>query len=1037
MSTLPAATYPLQARFPERVRDYLERISRIERQGDAREESFYPELVRLLEGYAEHRGRKDLAVLILPRKTDDCLLDLQVRRGEAIVGYVEAKRPGTDLSPIAETDQLKRYRAAFPNLLLTNFRELRLYRGNELAARADAGHADLGPLLTLLDLFCDFSPPPTTSAAELAQRMALRTRLLAVRLRELLEGDAEETSELAGFYKAFSRHLVAGLAPGEFADLYAQTLAYGLLAARWRARGPFDRRIAAESIPATSGLLRDAFRYISLADPPREVAWIVDEIVDLLAHSSVHAMLERSVRRGCDPVLDFYETFLHSYDAGLRKRRGVYYTPPELVSWVVRSVHRLLQTRLGWRDGLADPRVSLLDPAAGTLTFVVEAIRRAVDEVRSTAGGGVVPALIGDHLLTGFHAFELMMAPYAVGHLKMSLVLEELGRPLREGERVAFYLTNTLEMEDLEQSPVPGTAALARESHLAGRIKKETRVNVVLGNPPWSGRSANQGKAAGDPVREGYAAADGRRDEGYYQVDGEPLGEKNPKWLQDDYVKFLRFAQRKVDQAGEGIVAFVTGHGYLDNPTFRGMRRSLLATFDEIHLLDLHGNGKKKERAPDGSEDANVFADVRQGAAVAILVKKPGLPKRVLRADLWGSRAAKLAWLEENDVETTPWTEIAPEGPAFLFAPRDAALEREYRRGLSLPEIFPVHSVGIVTGRNAFALDTDQEELERRVGRLRSELVADDTVRRDGWGSRDQGRCTLEDARRKVRADPGWRARFRRILFQPFDWRTIFYDRLVVERPREEVMRHLLMPESLGLVVPRQHKEEPGALVADTLVAHKAVSAFDINTVFPLYLDPEGRLYGSGRIANLAPASLRLLGERLGEEPSPELVLQYVYAVLYSPPYRRRYAGLLRADFPRVPLPPDRNVFLEFAGLGAVLIDLHLLRSDRLDHPEARFEPGSGKLKGRPEFRDGRVIVNPEGKAIAGIPREVWEYRVGGYQVLDRWLAGRSGRVLRLEETKEFQKIAEALRWTIEYQRRVGLLWGVAFQGSCGQECLG
>ena len=359
---------------------------------------------------------------------------------------------------------------------------------------------------------------------------------------------------------------MAGLEREEFADLYAQTLAYGLLAARWRARGPFDRRIAAESIPATSGLLRDAFRYISLADPPREVAWIVDEIVDLLAHSSVYEMLERSVRRGRDPVLDFYETFLHHYDAELRRRRGVYYTPPELVSYVVRSVHRLLRSRLGRRDGLADPTVTLLDPAAGTLTFVVEAIRRAVEEARSTAGGGVVPALAGDHLLRDFHAFELMMAPYAVGHLKMSLILEELGRPLREGERVSFYLTNALEVEDLEQSTIPGTAALARESRLAGEIKKETRITVVLGNPPWSGHSANRGA----------------RLDGYDRVDGEPLGEKSAKWLQNDYLKFLRFAQRKVEQTGEGIVALVTDHGYLDNPTFRGVRWSLLQTFDEM-----------------------------------------------------------------------------------------------------------------------------------------------------------------------------------------------------------------------------------------------------------------------------------------------------------------------------------------------------------------------------------------------------------------------------------------------------------------------
>ncbi len=1037
MPTSPAAIRSPGPQLLDLLHGYLDRIAETGRREEAREESFYPELRLLLEDYAAYREWRDLRVLILPRKTAGCLLDLQVRRGEAIVGYVEGKRPGTDLTRTAETEQLERYRAAFPNLLLTNFREIRLYRGKELAARAEIGRGDPGPVAALLDLFCGFEPPPSVSAAELAPRLALRTRILASRLHELLKQDTEKLSALAGFYKAFSEHLVAGLKPEEFADLYAQTLAYGLLAARRQARDRFDRRIAAESIPATSGLLRDAFRYISLADPPREVAWIVDEIVDLLAHSSVHAMLERSARRGRDPVLDFYETFLRHYDIGLRRQRGVYYTPPELVSYVVRSVHRLLQSRLSRRGGLADPTVTLLDPAAGTLTFVVEAIRCAVSEVRSTAGGGAVPALVSDHLLRDFHAFELMMAPYAIGHLKMSLLLEELGRPLRENERVPFYLTNALEMEDLAQSTIPGTAALARESHLAGRIKKEERITVVLGNPPWSGHSANRGEGVGDPTREGYVAADGRRDAGYYQVDGEPLKEKNSKWLQNDYMKFLRFAQRKVDEAGEGIVAMVTDHGYLDNPTFRGMRRSLLETFDEIHLLDLHGNGKKKERAPGGANDANVFADVWQGAAVAILVKKPGLPKRVLRADLWGSRATKLRWLGEHDVETTDWREIDPRGPAFLFAPRDAVLEREYGRGVRLTEIFVEHSVGIVTGRNAFAIDTDPAELERRVGRLRSEVIHGDVVRHE-WGAIDRGRCGLEEARRKIRADSGWRTRFRDILFQPFDWRTIFYEDYVVERPREKVMRHLLIPGNLGLVAPRQHKEEPGALVTDTIVAHKAVSAFDINSVFPLYLHPEPRLDGAGRLANVDPAFLRLLAGRLGEEPSPELILQYVYAVLYSLPYRQRYADLLRADFPRIPLPPGRGAFLELAGLGAVLIDLHLLRSDRLDRPGVRFEgQGLGRLDGRREHRDDRVIVNAEGQAFEGISREVWEYRIGGYPVLDRWLAGRAGRGLRWEEIEEFRRIATALRWTIEVQRRCGLLWGLAFQGSSGQACLG
>ncbi|HEX3552985.1 MAG TPA: type ISP restriction/modification enzyme [Thermoanaerobaculia bacterium] len=987
----------------EAILRYLDRIFETERREESREESFYPHLLDLFAWYGGERSRGDLGVTLIPRQTRECLLDFQVRRGERIAGYVEAKRPPANLDAIAESPQVRRYRATFPNLLLTNFRDFRLYRQGELALRAQAGALEDGPqrLLELLGLFVDFATPPSTSTATLAKQLALRTRLLAEGIDQLLASGSEEAKNLAGYFEAFSDYLLAGLSRREFADLYAQTLSYGLLAARWQAAEgtAFDRQSAAECIPASSGILREVFLNISLDDPPAAIRWIVDEIVAVLAAAPVRRMLERTLqRRRRDPVLDFYQTFLQCYDAGLRRKRGVYYTPPELVSFVVRSADRLLATRLGRRDGLADPGVTLLDPAAGTLTFVVEAVRCAVAAVRAEVGGGGVPALLRDHVLRDFHAFEVMMAPYAVGHLKMSLILEEMGHPLRRHERFPLYLTNALEdLDDLKQSKLPFVAALTQEAREAGRVKKERRITVILGNPPWSGHSANHSERIDALPREAYEAAGGRTIGGYYQVAGEPLGERNPKWLQDDYVKFLRFAQRKVDQAGEGIVAFVTNHSYLDNPTFRGLRRSLLETFDEIYLLDLHGSRKKRERSPDGSDadDANVFEEVRQGVAVAFLVKKPGLEKRVLRADLWGSRAEKLRWLLEQDVETTPWRMLAPRAPAFLFAPRDAALEDEYRRGIPLTDLFPERSVGIVTGRDAFAVDTQPEELKRRIRALREGRVPGDLI--PGATPRAVAGAV---------ADADWQSRFRRILFRPFDWRTIFYADYVIERPRKRTMRHMLAGENLGLIVPRQCKEEFGVLVADVLVAHKAVSAYDINTLFPLWLYPEGRLVSEGPVANLAPGALHLFSERLGEESSPEGIFQYVYAVLYSPPFRRRYADLLRTDFPRIPLLRDRGAFLALSTLGSILVGLHRLRSDRLDQPAVHF-PEKGM----------------ERESFQGIDPEVWEYRVGGYRVLDRWLAARAERSLHYKEIEEFRQIAAALRETIGVERRIAEVW--------------
>ncbi|HEY7213129.1 MAG TPA: type ISP restriction/modification enzyme, partial [Thermoanaerobaculia bacterium] len=831
--------------------DYLERIHALERRGDAREESFYGALQELLERYARFKGRRT-EVTVIPRKTKDCLLDLQVRgEDRRIVGYVEAKIPGTNLDAAEKSEQVKRYLQTFPNLILTDFYELRLFRHGKEAARVEAANSfalqrlDAGPVLqreaetaALLDLFLGFAAQPHTRAELLAKDLAGRTRVLASRIEELLERDKEKASELAGLYRAFKEHLLATLDHRQFADLYAQTIAYGLLVARSRASGRFDRGTVDRHIPPTNGILRQVFRYVSLATTPPEIAWIVDDVVEVLAASDVR----RIFKRGRDPVLHFYETFLQHYDSSLRKKRGVYYTPPELVVYVVRSVHRLLQSRLGKRDGLADPRVTLLDPAAGTLTFIVEAIHCAIEAVCAETGDGSVTPLLRDHVLRDFYAFELMMAPYAIGHLKIGLLLDEMGHPLADDERVQLYLTNALEMEDLQQSNLPGMAALSRESHAAAVIKKQRTVSVILGNPPWAGHSANRSEAIVELHREG--------NDGYYRTDGEPLQERNPKWLQDDYVKFLRFAQRKIGQAGEGIVAFVTNHGYLDNPTFRAMRRSLLGTFDEIYLLDLHGNSKKKEPAPDGSPDGNVFAGIRQGVAIAFLVKKPGLPKRVLRFDLRDSRPAKLRWLEKHDIETTGWREIAPSGPAFLFASRDAVLEEEYRQGEPLTEIFLDHSVGIVTGRDALVIDTDPGELRRRIERWRR--------------SADQP---------EARSDKEWEERFLRILYRPLDWRTIFYAEYLIARPRKKTMHHLLVGRNLGLVVPRQCKEEPGALVTDAIIAHKTVSAYDINTLFPLYLYPEkGLLDGSERRANIAQSFLDRMATRVGEEPSPELL---------------------------------------------------------------------------------------------------------------------------------------------------------------------
>jgi predicted helicase len=652
----------------------------------------------------------------------------------------------------------------------------------------------------------------------------------------------------------------------------------------------------------------------------------------------------------------------------LRKRRGVYATPSPLVAFVVRSVHLLLQSRFGKPAGLADSTVCLLDPAAGALNFVLAACRHAATAHRER--GGNVQGLLSRHLLAHFHGVELLASEHARGLVEIRRFLEGQGFAGRR-ERFSFRLAD----------------ALAGPEVTSFEPADQGRVPVLLGNPPWCGHSANQGRWITSLLR-GYTLPDGREEEGYFRVDGQALGERNSKWLSDDSVKFLRLAQWRIDQAGEGIGAFVVNHNGLDALTFRGFRRSLMGTFEEIYALDLHGNQRKRERAPDGGPDENVFSGVAQGAAILLLVKRPGLPRRVFRADLFGTRKAKLRALGRGSVKTTAWSEVQPRSPVYLFLAGEARIEEEYRRGLALPEIFPIHSAGVITGRDALLTGLSRRAFENR--------------------------CELQDG-------DGWRCKLTAYLARPFDVRHLLYapDRLA--RPRRALMAHMGGGANLGLIVARQCKEEPGATVTRWMAGHKAVSAYDVSSVFPLYLRPE-----NGGAANVAPELSWQLAERYGRIPEPSEILGYVYATLYNPCYRQRYQDLLRRGFPRIQFPQESGHFRRLAGLGGELIALHLLEDERLRASPVRFlgdgsQPLGTARKAVCDYREseGRLYVNEHGLCFEGIEPDVWRFRVGGYQVLSHWLQARAGLVLSYHQNRDLRRIAEALRLTLGVQSEI------------------
>ncbi len=671
---------------------------------------------------------------------------------------------------------MTRYRRALPNLVLTDYLEFRWYADGELRTAARLARTGGGGKLTaekggteavgkLLGDFLAHQPAPIASPQLLAVRMARLAHLIRDIIAAAFEG-GRASDLLSDWRQAFAQTLIADLdqpeKTGEFADMLAQTLAYGLFAARIMDPSPgFSRQEAQGLIPKTNPFLRDFFYQVTGPQMDGEpFAGFVADLVALLANANMHTILADFGRRTGqeDPVMHFYETFLAAYDPKLRQTRGVYFTPTPVPVYIVRAIDTLLRTRFKCPAGLADHtqveidnpapappgkggvkppkkikvhKVLLLDPATGTATFPYAVIDHIRAGFMQSGNAGLWSSYVREHLLPRLFGFELLMAPYAVAHFKLGLQLAALDLPepqrkawaydFQGDERVGVFLTNTLEGPH-EHTGLPlFTQFLARETDAANRIKQDLPVLVIFGNPPYSGHSANKG-AWIDGLLKGRLP-DGAKTASYYELDGQPLGERNPKWLQDDYVKFIRWAQWRIEKTGSGILAFITNHGYLDNPTFRGMRRALMNTFTDIYILDLHGNAKKREVAPDGGKDENVF-DIQQGVAIGIFVKEPGKtgPAQVHHAELWGRRQDKYDWLLDNGLETTSWQELAPQAPFYLFVPQNTDALAEYQQGWKVTDIFPVNSVGIVTARDGLAIDLRRRHADASASKAFFEL---------------------------------------------------------------------------------------------------------------------------------------------------------------------------------------------------------------------------------------------------------------------------------------------------------------------------
>ena len=1082
---------------------YLKQLQKAFAQGDATEHTHRTALQLLLEASAAN-----IKATNEPKSAErENKPDYIVRKGQSIVGFVEAKDIDADLKKALKTPQLKRYLEALPNLLLTNYTDFIWFVGGEKRMEISLAAVD-GKAITpatdgaqkwaeLVASFLAVVTPTLTTPSQVAKSLAGQTRLLRDLSKELLEANNPDLLSQEASFRAL---LVPDLKPEEFADMYAQTAAYGLFTARVFEHtttfggtavslpdsmkdADFNLEKAAYLIPKANPFLRQFFQHVAGTNLHDQLRWLIEQIADSLRFVDMEKVLHRQGKKQGfeDPVFHFYERFLFEYDPALRKSRGVYYTPEPVVDFIVRGVDELLQTRFNKPRGLADPSALVLDPATGTATF----LRKVIDVIHqreiNDGAGGSWPDYVRSKLLPRVFGFELMMAPYTVAHLKLALQLQEQGFQFAHGERLNVFLTNTL---DTIKTQVDAYMAnwIASENEGAEHVKRSAPVEVVLGNPPYSGESRNKS----DFIMNLLAAYK-------KEPEGGPLKERNSKWLNDDYVKFIRFAHDRVARTGHGIVAFITNHGWIDNPTFRGMRAQLMADFDDIYVIDLHGNSKKKERTPEAlkafGEDKNVF-DIEQGVSITFLVKLPAsgtaptgdeeafslvaqdasdikpkarklaggavtLRAHIHHAQLWGSRDHKYDWLEANSIASTLWQTIQPPLPQLLMTPRDESAAAEYERGWKITDIMPINSVGIVTARDALTIHFSRDQVAETIKRFVSLPV--ETARQVFDLGPDAQDWTIQSAQEDLTKSGLNVNRIAPILYRPFDTRFTYFtgrSKGFHCRARGEVMNQLVGGDVLSISTTRS--VETGAFshvfVASALSTHHTVSIKEVNYAFPITSSvsqnasrpnvslgfstqlPRGLAVG----ASLTPAATEMVLD-------PKNILAYIYAVLHAPSYRSRYAEFLKSDFPRIPIALDAaaptgstfaEVWAKLLPLGHEMIDLHLLRkvpselranfkvlgSDEVEKP--RYEPPNtpmnpGKL--------GRVYINAT-QCFEGVTPETWAFKVGGYQVCEKWLKDRKGRTLTSDDVDHYRNVVAALTRTQSLMQEIdavvnGVLW--------------
>lgn len=1053
------------------ISKFIGKIESLHKTGRATEHSYRPAFIDLIEGL-----ENGITALNEPKRIECGAPDFIIQRGDFVVGHLEAKDVDVDIRNLkgANKKQQERYLDALPNLIFSNGLDWDFYRDGKLLESVTIGSLGLGikfdagqfsKLKSLLDDFISQTPISITSPKELAVRMAGKAKLIKPVFFNALDADLKsgDDTELVLQYETFRDNLIHNIEPESFADIYAETICYGMFAARLHDNtlDTFNRHEALDKLPKTNPFLKNLFSYIAGSGLDERIVWIIDDLAEIFRATDVAAIMAGfgKFTGRQDPFLHFYETFLAAYNPGKRKSRGVWYTPEPVVNFIVRAVDEVLQTEFGLEEGLSDTskikipwdtgqrkltksgkftadgknfitdkdvhRVQILDPATGTGTFLAEVIKQIAQKVKGVAPG-MWSGYVEKELIPRIHGFEIMMASYAMCHMKLDMMLTELGyKPSSNPPRQSVYLTNSLEEGDPPNFSLPFASWLASEVKLANTIKRDMPVMCVIGNPPYLGEGG---------VSEGWI---GSLMDDYKKEPGgkERLKERNPKWLNDLYVKFLRISSHLIEKNGEGVLGFITNHGYLDNPTFRGMRWHLLHTFDKIWILDLHGSSKKKEKAPDGSTDMNVF-DIMQGVSIIIGVKtkhSSNALAEVMRGDLWGSRAEKYEALRNYNLKDNLFKKIEIRPPQYPFVPQDWTDFESYQSGFPINIFMPVHGNGIVTKRDKLNIHFTPDDVKQVIEDFLK--LSEPEVRNKYQLPKDVRDWRYEWAKKDIESVAG-KIPVQEIGYRLFDRRFIFYSgkaRGLIGWPVAHIMEHYIRGKNIGLLTAKAHRDTDFAHVfitdRPTEAIHFSATSGSNAMNFPLYLYPKDDL--AEPQVNFEPklyARLQKLAAHSDHGiPNETVVFDYIYGVLHCPVYRKAYAEFLKTDFPRIPWPASPDEFWHVSVKGGELRRLHLMEPSAMSDTSYRFiGEGNNEVDtiGKASFRDGKVFIN-KNQYFENVPENAWSFRIGGYQPAQKWLKDRQGHPLSFEDIKHYQRIIKVLIETDRIMADITLTLGI------------